>query len=110
MNYARPLSPGEPPARARLSRLAVASIVLAAVACPCLDNTWQDLVTSVARREIPSAWFAFAPPSLSLIIAFLAVLRIKRSRGRRRGMEWAAFALMLASIWLTFMIVISILI
>jgi hypothetical protein len=89
--------------RPPLSRLAVASILLAVIACPCLDNEWTDLVERlVGRRTIPdSARVLFVLPGLALAIAILAALRIRLSRGRRRGMEWAALAILIASVWIT---------
>jgi hypothetical protein len=74
----------------RVSRLAVASLVVAVAASPCVMSQVMP-----GRGATP---YLFAPAAVSIAVPIVALVRIGRSRGTRTGMAWAVVALVLSVI------------
>ena len=88
-----PLSAG----RARVSRLAMASLVVAVAASPCVMSQLMP------GRDATS--YLVVPAAVSILVPIVALIRIHRARGTRTGTAWAVCALAIALIgWgLTFL-------
>ena len=69
----------------RVSRLAIASLVLAVAASPCVMSQVMP-----GRDATP---YLFAPALVSIAVPIVALIRIGRSRGGRTGTAWAVSAL-----------------
>jgi len=69
----------------RVSRLAIASLVLAVAASPCVMSQVMP-----GRDATP---YLFVPALLSIAVPVVALVRIGRSRGGRTGTAWAVSAL-----------------
>ena len=91
-------------AYARRSPLALVSLAVAILSCPCLSNVlilngllWQFPPN---MRDRVAVAVLFAPATLGIIIALVALTRIYCSGGRLRGSGLAAWALAICIFWI----------
>ena len=85
----------------RLSRLAVLTMLLSILSCPCLLGWLRHLLESW-RLPIPLPPIAavVSAPVFVIAVALLAWHRIFKSRGRLDGKEYCYFALTFSCLWL----------
>jgi len=102
LNYAARM-----PAVTRTSRLAIASLVVALLSCPCLLGPFSKWVNAYApaqlrnttRCEAAHFWFIRSAMILATALPLAAILRILRSRRTRTGYSLSLVALLIALVW-----------
>ncbi len=88
----------------RWSGLAVLALAWSILSTPCLvawltPQRYFDGLTPEGR-ETAARVSLFVPPLAGMLLAAVAAIRIARSRGRLRGMAWAAVGGGLSLLWL----------
>jgi ABC-type sulfate transport system permease component len=85
----------------RTSRLAVLSMLLSVLSCPCLTGWVVNEVRSRLRVPLPTTIeLAFVAPLAVVLIAVAALRQIRASNGRLKGRDYAYFALTFCGLWL----------
>lgn len=92
LSYAGPVSTPAP-----LSRLSLASIILAALSCPCVLTPLLVRIGYLADGPWWIVQLVLLIAATALAIA--AVVRVRRSAGARRGFALAVVALGLSVLW-----------
>ena len=96
LEYASPTSPD-----GRTSRLTIAAMIVSFFSCPWF---WAAATDHVRPRGLPdSVVYAgmYAVMAVATGLAVVALVRVRRSRGRLRGAGIAGFALAVSLLWWT---------
>ena len=95
-----------PPPRRRVSKLAVASLVLAVLSSPCLLSPLDDVLDGGLTPALQTPWFLPLLWTLVLAISIVAIVRVSRFKETKTGKRFAVLALLICLTWMALMVIV----